>query len=64
MWSVCYGVEFMVKVIAGVQAAGCWSDCWREKKVLAEVIVRDLRKFSVSTSDELTVALWRSAVAG
>ena len=48
MWSVCYGVEFVVKVIAVVHAAGCWSDCWREKKVLAEVVVQDLPKFIMS----------------
>ena len=36
----------------------------RKKKVLAEVVVQDLPKFSVSTSDGLTVVLWKSAVAG
>ena len=33
------------------------------KKVLAEVVVQDLPKFSVSTSEGLTVVLWRSAMA-
>ena len=33
------------------------------KKVLAEVVVQDLPKFSVFTSNGLTVVLWRSAVA-
>ena len=55
-------VEFVVKVIAVVRAAGCWSDCWRERKVLAGVVVQDLPKFSVSTSDGLTVVLWKSTV--
>ena len=36
----------------------------KRKKVLAEVVVQDLPKFSVSTSDGLTVVLWKSAVAG
>ena len=52
-------VEFVVKVIAGVRAAGCQ----REKKVLAEVVVQDLPKFSVSTSEGLTGVLWKSEVA-
>ena len=34
-----------------------------KKKVLAEVVVQDLPKFSVSTSEGLTVVLWKSAVA-
>ena len=33
------------------------------KKVLAGVVVQDLPKFSVFTSNGLTVVLWRSAVA-
>ena len=48
--------EFVEKVIAVVRVE-------RKKKVLAEVVVQDLPKFSVSTSDGLTVVLWRSAVA-
>ena len=57
-------VEFMVKVIAVVRAAGCWSDCWRGRKnVLAEVFVQYLPKFSVSTSNGLTVVPWKSSVA-
>ena len=50
----------MVKVIAGVRAAGCLRE---RKKVLAEVVFQDLPKFSVSTSDGLTVVLWESAAA-
>ena len=34
-----------------------------EEKVLAEVDVQDLPKFSVFTSNGLTVVPWRSAVA-
>ena len=34
-----------------------------EKKVLAEVVVQDLPKFSVSTSAGLIVVLWKSTVA-
>ena len=34
-----------------------------KEKVLAEVVVQDLPKFSVSTSEGLTVVLWKSAVA-
>ena len=33
------------------------------KKVLSEVVVQDLTKFSVSTSEGLTVVPWRSALA-
>ena len=35
MWSVCYGVEFMVKVIAVVRAAGC---CRERKKFLRKLL--------------------------
>ena len=60
MWSVCYGGGILVKVIAVVRAACCWRG---RKKVLAKVVVQDLPKFSVSTSEGLTVVLWKCAVA-
>ena len=50
--SVCYGGGILVKVVVE-----------EGKKVLAEVDVQDLPKFSVFTSNGLTVVLWRSAVA-
>ena len=60
MWSVCYGGG-----IRGEGDCGCASGRFleRKKKVLAEVVVRDLPKFSVSINDGLTVVLWKSSVA-
>ena len=60
MWSVCYGGG-----IRGEGDCGCASGrlSKRKKKVLAEVVVQDQPKFSVSTSEGLTVVLWKSAVA-
>ena len=60
MWSVCYGGG-----IRGEDDCECASDMLlkKKKKVLAEVDVQDLPKFSVFTSNGLTVVLWRSAVA-
>ena len=60
MWSVCYDGS-----MRGEGDCGCASGRLLEikKKVLAEVVVQDLPKFSVSTSEGLTVVLWRSAVA-
>ena len=42
---------------------GCASGMLLKQKVIAEVVVQDLPKFSVFTSSGITVVLWRSAVA-
>ena len=59
MWSVCCGGG-----IRGEGDCGCASGrvLERKKKVLAEVVVRDLPNFSVSTSDGLKVVLCKSTV--
>ena len=58
MWSVCYGGG-----IRGEDDCGCASGMLLKKKVLAGGVIQDLPKFSVFTSNGLTVVLWRSAVA-